>query len=142
MHLSAHNECSSTFNGSSGGKLQTKLKAAHISQDDWTHTCYSLNTKQHTRSHLQPYTLSLSVRLFHPFSKESTLTLKLLYGLPTLLLLYVFPLEAITAHTAALPPTFSRTFITFGQELLCLCQVGFVQNRKTCCMILVSIMVL
>lgn len=50
------------------------------------------------------------------FLKKSTLTFKLVYGLPTLLLLYVFPLEAITAQTTFLAPTFLYSFITFGQR--------------------------
>ncbi len=53
---------------------------------------------------------------FIHFLKKSTLTLKLVYGLPTLLLLYVFPLEAITAQTTVPALTFSYGFITFGQR--------------------------
>lgn len=89
------------------------------SRPDQTITITSFWTCGHTHTHFAHlmvvnvalpfvHTHNLLVRLFHPFSKESTLTLTLVYGLPTLLLLYVCPLEAITAQTSELRPTFSQ----------------------------------
>lgn len=95
---------------------------AHIHTDLFgdldTHTCYPPYRNQcntHTDTHTYSNTHFQQSFLIH-FLKKSTLTLKLVYGLPTLLLLYVFPLEAITAQTTILSPTFSCGFITFGQR--------------------------
>lgn len=77
---------------------------------------------------------------FH-FLKKSTLTLKLGCGLPTLLLLYVFPLEAITAQTTAPATTFSYGCITFGQRVCLFMSSMHCTRWKTIYMILWSIMV-
>lgn len=99
------------------------------SLDIWTHllpTLWQPSTPQvHIHTHSRTSTLLCTHThwnavfrwgfLIH-FVKKSTLTPKLVYGLPTILLLYVFPLEAITAQTAALAPTFSCGFITFDRR--------------------------
>lgn len=51
------------------------------------------------------------------FLKKNTLTLQLAYGLRTLFLLYVFPLDAIKTRSTVLALTFSYGFITFGRRV-------------------------
>lgn len=142
------------FNGGSSGKLQTRLFLEHTPL--WTsgHTpvpspcgrqrstpnCAHTQTRAHTQyMHIRTHRLFFRGFSFH-FPKKSTLTLKLIYGLPTLLLLYVFPLEAITVQATVLPPTFSCGFITFGQRASLFMSSMHCNRRKTSYMILQSIM--
>lgn len=69
----------------------------------------------HPRTHSHTHTLKhVSLRLFHPFSQRKVLRLlSCCCVLPTVLLLYVFPLEPITAESGAAAPTFSCGFYHF-----------------------------
>lgn len=116
------------------------------SLDIWTHTCYPpygshfFSAVHHRHTHAHTHTLadwlthSHSVfrqGFFIHFPKKSTLTLKLAYGLPTLLLLYVFPLEAITAETTVLAPTAPHKVLSLlVKKLCCSCQVCIVYSSK------------
>ena len=93
-----------------------------------------------THTHTHTHTVFCWGFFIH-FLKKSTLNLKLVYGLPTLLLLYVFPLEAITAPSTVPAPTFSYGSITFGQRAALSMSSMHCIHRKTSYMILWSIAV-
>lgn len=82
------------------------------------HMCYPPYGSQCSTSYCAIHTQRQFPRgFFMHFLKKNTLTLKLAYGLPTLFLLDVFPLDAITTQSTVLAPTFSYGSITVGRRV-------------------------
>lgn len=90
------------------------------SLDVWTHTCYQPNGVPRSTSDCAVHRDAETQTPSEAF--PSICLRKVLYlsepehGLPLLLLLYVFPSEAIAAQNSTLARTFSCSFIAYGQR--------------------------